>query len=135
MNKVRTDLGFDDLDSEPVATAPGLAGFDPSEWAPAPGARPRPAPQAVREGAERLGFRSREAAEGRQAPAADAAVPPVRRRRTGRNAQLNLKLRPDTIAAFTAIADGNDWGLGETFERAVALLEAEQAARGRGGAG
>ena len=57
------------------------------------------------------------------APAAPAAPP--RRRRTGRNAQLNLKLRPDTIDAFYAIADAQGWGLGETMERAVALLQRE----------
>ena len=52
------------------------------------------------------------------------ARPPVRRRRTGRNVQFNIKARPETIAAFTAIADANDWGFGETLEHAVALLEA-----------
>jgi hypothetical protein len=32
--------------------------------------------------------------------------------------QLNLKARPDTIAAFFAVADANGWGLGETLETA-----------------
>ena len=54
------------------------------------------------------------------------ARPPVRRRRTGRNVQFNIKARPETIAAFTAIADANDWGFGETLEHAVALLEAHE---------
>jgi hypothetical protein len=49
----------------------------------------------------------------------------LRRRRTGRNAQFNLKAQPETIAAFCAIADRQGWGLGETLEQAVALLERE----------
>lgn len=48
---------------------------------------------------------------------------PQRRRRTGRNAQFNIKARPETIAAFCAVADARGWGLGETLEHAVALLE------------
>ena len=46
-----------------------------------------------------------------------------RRRRTGRNAQFNLKAKPETIDAYCAIADAHGWGLGETLEYAVALLE------------
>jgi hypothetical protein len=41
-------------------------------------------------------------------PAAKA----TRRRGTGRSAQLNLKVRPDTIEAFYAIADAHGWVLG-----------------------
>ncbi len=116
--KERADLGFGDA----------LDGFDPSDWTPAARpARPRPAAEQTRQEAERLGFKSREA----KAPAAAVAAPVVtgagavtqRRRRTGRNAQLNLKARPETIAAYTALADANGWGLGETLERAVELLE------------
>lgn len=46
-----------------------------------------------------------------------------RRRRTGRNAQFNIKARPETIEAFCAVADAQGWGLGETLEHAVALLQ------------
>jgi hypothetical protein len=46
-----------------------------------------------------------------------------RRHRTGRNIQLNIKARAETIARFYAIADFNGWVLGETFERAIAALE------------
>lgn len=53
-----------------------------------------------------------------------------RRRRTGRTAQLNLKVRPETIEAFYALADRQGWGLGEAFEHALRALEAET---GRGG--
>jgi len=59
-------------------------------------------------------------------------VPPeffIRRPRAspGRNAQFNLKARPDTIQRFCDVADAQDWGLGETLEHAVALLEREYA--------
>ena len=62
-----------------------------------------------------------------ETPVAGAPVAgsPVRRRRTGRNAQFNLKARPETIAAFCAVADQQGWGLGETLEYAVTLLERE----------
>ena len=62
------------------------------------------------------GFKSRE-----------PKVPQARRRgrRTGRNAQFNLKSTPETIKAYCEIADDNGWGLGETLEKAVALLQRE----------
>ena len=50
---------------------------------------------------------------------------PRRRRRTGRNAQFNLKAKPETIETFCAIADRQGWGLGETLEKAVELLARE----------
>ncbi len=46
-----------------------------------------------------------------------------RRRRTGRNALLNLKVRPETLARFTAIADREGWLLAETLEHALDALE------------
>jgi hypothetical protein len=118
-DRARANLGFDDA----------LAGFDPTDFAPAPVARPKPAPEVARAAAERTGFKSREAGQGASvAPSAPLPTPtaptsPLRRRRTGRNAQFNLKAKPETIAAFCAVADKNGWGLGETLEYAVALLE------------
>ena len=115
----RANLGFEDA----------LAGFDPSEWSPE-AVRARPEPGVARQAAENTGFRSREAGQGGAVAVTPAPVPtptqptsPVRRRRTGRNAQFNLKAKPETIAAFTAVADRMGWGLGETLEYAVALLE------------
>lgn len=105
----RPDLGF----------GAELEQFDPAEWQ-APQAklqdRAGRAPVAIK-AAEVVGFQSREPAP--------AAVPrkEQRRRRTGRNAQFNLKVRPETIDAFCVIADRHGWGLGETLEYAVALLE------------
>jgi hypothetical protein len=46
-----------------------------------------------------------------------------RRHRTGRNIQLNIKARAETVERFYAIADRYGWVLGETFERAIAALE------------
>lgn len=143
--KERADLGFADA----------LDDFDPAEWAPKPAAPgPRPETAGTRKAAAAAGFRSREPQSGLssglpsrlgragevpapEVPAPEVKVPevkvaeakvaevPVRRRRTGRNAQFNLKARPETIAAFCAVADLQGWGLGETLEHAVALLERE----------
>lgn len=121
----RADLGFGDA----------LEDFDPESWPvePARPAPPAPLREETRRRAESLGFRSREAAAPQPAPAAAPMPPagqgvaqparPPRRRRTGRNAQFNLKARPETIEAYCRIADQNGWGLGETLEQAVALLQ------------
>lgn len=113
----RADLGFADT----------LEDFDPAEWSPrpAPVAATRPETAATREAAAAAGFRSREPVPVPVPAAGRAGEAPVRRRRTGRNAQFNLKARPETIAAFCAVADQQGWGLGETLEQAVALLERE----------
>lgn len=115
MSKERADLGFgDELDS-----------FNPSEWAPKPEktANDRPKPEQTREAAVAAGFKSRE-------PVKERLDPPKqqRRRRTGRNVQFNIKTRQETIDAFCAVADGQGWGIGETLEQAVELLEAKYGA-------
>lgn len=109
MSKERADLGFGDE----------LESFDPDAWSPK--AKPRkaaPKPEDTKRLAEAAGFRSREA---------DKPPKPrqQRRRRTGRNAQFNIKAKPETIDAFCAVADRQGWGIGETLEHAVALLERE----------
>lgn len=112
MAKERVDLGFADALDE----------FNPADWQPKPEdlARQKPEKAASRMIAEASGFKSREAPE----RAGEGSAAP-RRRRTGRNAQFNLKARPETIAAFCAVADRQGWGLGETLEKAVELLERE----------
>jgi hypothetical protein len=117
MTKTRADLGF----------SAELDNFDPQAWTPKPNqsANDRPQREQVEEAARASGFKSRE-------PAASAqAIPeaPVRRRRTGRNVQFNIKAKPETIEAFCRIADAKGWGLGETLEVAVALLEREHQSR------
>src|SRR5690606_20114539 len=115
MAKDRADLGFASI----------LDDFDPAEWIPEARAQLKRVEPMNRKVAEASGFKSREAGKLEN----EAVRPPLRRRRTGRNAQFNLKARPETIEAFCAIADQQDWGLGETLEYAVKLLEREYGKR------
>lgn len=113
MSRDRVDLGFGDP----------LDDLDLSEFLPRKAPVPRPTYGDTSRAAEAAGFRSREpkATEGSADRAGETAT--QRRRRTGRNAQFNLKARPETIAAYSALADRMGWGLGETLEKAVELLE------------
>lgn len=121
MDKHRADLGFTDT----------LDDFDPAEWMPRPDmpANDKPPKAQTSKAAAAAGFRSREPQPVAERPPSSksAKLSPPRGRRTGRNTQLNLKATPDTVAAFCAIADRQGWGLGETLEHAVALLEREYA--------
>lgn len=119
MTRERANLGFE---SE-------LDAFDPAEWAVGIPAPSRPSEEAARKSAEATGFHSREVPAAAPVQSRAGAKPP-RRRRTGRNAQFNLKARPDTIEQFCAVADGQGWGLGETLEHAVVLLEREFGKKG-----
>jgi hypothetical protein len=117
MTESRADLGFADA----------LDDFDANDWLPrAPAANAKPPKVATAKAAAAAGFRSREPQVEAANPAARPEQP--RRRRTGRNAQFNLKARPDTIEEFCAVADAQGWGLGETLEQAVALLQREYGA-------
>jgi hypothetical protein len=51
-----------------------------------------------------------------------------RRYRTGRNVQHKIKVRAETLGFFYALADEEGWVLGETLERAIAVLTKELAA-------
>jgi hypothetical protein len=82
-------------------------------------AEARPAADAVRAVSEASNFRSREPGS--------IAKKVQRRRRTGRNLQLNLKVAAETFELFYEIADRHGWVLGETLERAVAALQRELA--------
>ena len=109
----RPSLGFGDE----------LEGLDLANFSSSKPKAPKPELDITRIAAEAAGFRSRENRESKAEPTRVQQ----RRRRTGRTAQLNLKLKPETIEAFTRIADAKGWGLGEAFERATALLERELA--------
>lgn len=124
MSKERANLGFADA----------LNDFNSEEWGPPKGsaanntlATKRPSSAATSQAAAAAGFRSREPNPASATSRAGEGTAP-RRRRTGRNAQFNLKAKPETIAAFCAVADRQGWGLGETLEKAVALLEREYGA-------
>ena len=93
-----------------------LSGFEP---------KPPVRPEQVRGVAEQAGFRSREVPARTPTPLEEPERREPRRYRTGRNIQLNLKVRREAVDAFYKIADERGWVLGEAFERAVAALEQE----------
>lgn len=75
--------------------------------------------QQVRAVAEPAAFRSREP------PPPPPPRREARRHRTGRNVQLNLKVRQEDADAFYALADERGWVLGEAFQMAVEALKAK----------
>ncbi len=87
----RPSLGFEDDVDATVAPDPVL---DLSDFQPTPAKRPDKATMA--QAAEKANFKSREP----KLTPAPVTARATRRRRTGRSAQLNLKVRPDTIEAF-----------------------------------
>lgn len=101
-----------------------VSGFAPTSPAP----KPAVAPEQVRAVAEGASFRSREPAMP-SVVATSAARRETRRYRTGRNVQLNLKVRQEAVDAFYALADSQQWVLGEAFERAIEALKRELATK------
>lgn len=105
--------------------------FDVSKFKPKPvvKAADQPTPEAVREVSEKANFQSREPSPPRatraKTPEPAMPAPRLRRKRTGRSIQLNVKTDAGTLQSFYALADGNNWGLGETLEKAVAALARE----------
>ena len=75
-----------------------------------------PPVEAIREVSEASSFRSREAE-------AKPKKRPPRIYRTGRNVQLNVKVRAETLDRFYNLADSQGWVLGETLERALDALQ------------
>jgi hypothetical protein len=89
--------------------------FDLSDFSQGYHAQSRAKPDDVRRVSEAQDFRSREAApQGGQ-----------RRRRTGRNMQLNMKVRPETAARLNRLCDDRGWVQGEALEHALDALERE----------
>jgi hypothetical protein len=105
----------------------GDTDFDVAGFAPKKDEKPNQAPpEAIRAVSEGADFRSREPAPAKK------QKPPAREprhRRTGRNVQFNLKVRQEALDAFYEIADRENWVLGETFEKGVAALKRELAAK------
>jgi hypothetical protein len=93
--------------------------IDVSGFKPIKNAKPAAESDQVRAISETANFVSREPAKLK----APTTTREPRRHRTGRNIQLNIKARAETIERFYAIADRNRWVLGETFERAIEALE------------
>lgn len=95
----RAKIGFGEALSD-------LGGFAPNEAV-------RQTGTSLRETAAAAGFVSRE-------PSPSEKV--QRRHRTGRSAQINLKARPETIAAFQSWASGQGLSMAEAFEAMVEKL-------------
>lgn len=111
--------------TERASVFDGAADFDVAGFAakkPKRAKKDETPPDVIRAVSEASSFRSRE-------PARDAKkhIPKraPRRHRTGRNVQLNLKVSAEVLDAFYAIADRQEWVLGETLEQAVAALQRE----------
>jgi hypothetical protein len=97
-----------------------VAGFAPKQ--PKPQEKKIPV-ETVRAISEAANFPSREAvAIAHPVPAAEI-LREQRRYRTGRNVQLNIKVKTETLDAFYHLADSQGWVLGETLERAVKALQ------------
>jgi hypothetical protein len=98
---------------------------DLSDFGPTPARKAPPSPAVVREISEANNFTSRSPAK------AKPAKPPVaqRRRRTGRNAQFNIKATQATIERFVALADRHNFVFGELLEKALDAFEAQQKGR------
>ena len=82
-----------------------------------------PAAEAVRAVTETANFRSREGTQKLEATASTKR--PIRRFRTGRNVQFNVKALPETVDAIYSISEARGWVLGYTLERAIAALQRE----------
>ena len=87
-----------------------------------------PAAEQVRAVSQAANFKSREPAVAKTEVPAKTEAPAkraIRRYRTGRNVQFNIKALKETVDAFYAITDKEDWVLGYTLERAVEALKRE----------
>lgn len=97
-----------------------VTGFAPKK----PEAKQKSAPrEAVRAVSEAAKFPSREVPPA--SPPAQAITPirEARRHRTGRNVQMNVKLKQETVDTFYEITDSQGWVLGETLEQALLALK------------
>lgn len=92
-----------------------------------PEAKPKPVvPGVIEELARDSGFLSRQPSP---TPANSQLTKP-RRYTTGRNQQINVKAKPETIARFYKLADERHVPLGELLELALAALEGEKGIKG-----
>ena len=82
-------------------------------------------PDLVRRFSEAAQFPSREAIPRR----------PPRIYRTGRTMQFNARATPQTVEAFYAIADQQEWLVSKALEQALAALKRELAGQGIGRSG
>jgi hypothetical protein len=81
-----------------------------------------PAQEKVRAVSEAANFQSREPTA---AKATAKAKRVIRRYRTGRNVQFNIKAMQETVDAFYAMTEAQGWVLGFTLQKAVEALQRE----------
>lgn len=103
MNERRKTFGADPGPDDDL----GAADFQPRPIA-------RPDPEVARRVAEEGGYSAKA-----RGPATGYTQ---RRHRTGRTAQLNLKVTPENRTRFAAMADDAGISMNELFERALAVL-------------
>lgn len=98
--------------------------LDLSAFEPKPIEIEGPCPEAVRAVSESASFHSREPSSGKTAASPSGKRKP-RIHRTGRNQQINVKAKAETVEAFHAISDRKGWKLSETLEHGLAALQRE----------
>ena len=103
----------------------GVFEDDLSDFAPKPRTPAAARPEEVKALAEGTAFRSRDPQAATPATPAPPEKREPRRYRTGRNVQLNLKVRQEAADAFYRLADQTGLVLGEVFEQAVEALARE----------
>ncbi len=103
MNERRKTFGTDPGSADDL----GAGDFQPRPIA-------RPDPEAARRGAEEGGFTA--------GASTRASADTQRRYRTGRTAQLNLKVTPEDRARFATMADEAGISMNELFARALEAL-------------
>ncbi|MGA4422934.1 hypothetical protein ACI2UY_22600 [Ralstonia nicotianae] len=85
--------------------------------------RRRVAPEVIDQLARDNGFPSRQPLQAAPEPAQTTTVPGIRRYRTGRNVQKNIKATVETIDALNRKADDLGVPLGEVVRRGLIALE------------
>ncbi|MGF0540741.1 hypothetical protein ACQQ2Q_22345 [Agrobacterium sp. ES01] len=80
-----------------------------------PGTSRKPQKEITETAAKASGFKSREV---KLVDVAETKAPEAqRRRRTGRNQQINIKTKAEAIEAFYAVADADNWDLVKLLRR------------------
>lgn len=97
----------------------GEALGDLSSFSPSSPSKPIARPEV----AAAAGFISREPVAAEVLTSVSPPVKQQRRHRTGRNVQINIKAKQETLDRFYAAVDAMGCGVGEAFEVAVDLLK------------
>lgn len=121
MTKQRASIGF----------SSSLEELDPAEWKPKPEQKREKKPvrrDDIHKVAKSVGFNSREAPAAVEEPPSPEPAKPIptgRKFQTGRNNQMNLKVRTEDKNDFYEICDNLNWVQGYAFQRALEALKRE----------